>query len=152
MSVFDKRSMWTISTSNYAKYFHGKLCASYGILTNYLQCMTAQNDVEEDKFIDGGNPTLDSLRLCELYSTGIFVLDYEMFKQCIESTQLIAHILVRIHPHLRSSELGNQHHRKQQDLPPLEYPSRSCPQDQQKSAVLSIRQDVPAHHRQSERA
>lgn len=58
MSVFDKRGMWTISTSNYA---------------NYLQCMTAQNDVEEDKPIDAkGNPTLDSLRLCELYSTGIF--------------------------------------------------------------------------------
>ena len=37
MSVFDKRGMWTISTSNYA---------------NYLQCMTAQNDVEEDKFTD----------------------------------------------------------------------------------------------------
>ena len=56
MSVFDKRGMWTISTSNYA---------------SYLQCMTAQNDVEEDNFIDagggGGNPTLDSLRLCELY-------------------------------------------------------------------------------------
>ena len=33
------------------------------------------------KFIDArGNPTLDSLRLCELYSTGIVVLDYEMFK------------------------------------------------------------------------
>ena len=98
MSVFDKRSMWIISTSNYANYFHGKLCASYGILTNYLQCMTAQNDVEEDKFIDArGNPTLDSLRLCELYSTGIVVLDYEMFKQCIESTQLIAHILEFTH-------------------------------------------------------
>lgn len=83
MSVFDKRGMWTISTSNYA---------------NYLQCMTAQNDVEEDKFIDAmGNPTLDSLRLCELYSTGIVVLDYEMFKQCIESTQLIAHILEFTH-------------------------------------------------------
>ena len=82
MSVFDKRGMWTISTSNYA---------------NYLQCMTAQNDVKEDKFIDGGNPTLDSLRLCELYSTGIAVLDYEMFKQCIESTQLIAHILEFTH-------------------------------------------------------
>ena len=55
MSVFDKRGMWTISTSNYA---------------SYLQCMTAQNDVEEDNFIDaggGGNPTLDSLRLCGLY-------------------------------------------------------------------------------------
>ena len=53
MSVFDKRGIWTISTSNYA---------------NYLQCMTAQNDVEEDKPIDAkGNPTLDSLRLCELY-------------------------------------------------------------------------------------
>ena len=98
MSVFDKRGMWTISTSNYAKYFHGKLCASYGILTNYLQCMTVQNDVEEDKFTDArGNPTLDSLRLCELYSTGIFLLDYEMFKQCIESTQLIAHILEFTH-------------------------------------------------------
>ena len=39
MSVFDKRGMWTISTSNYA---------------SYLQCMTAQNDVEEDNFIDAG--------------------------------------------------------------------------------------------------
>ncbi len=78
MSVFDKRGMWTISTSNYA---------------NYLQCMTPQNDVEEDKFIDArGSPTLDSLRLCDLHSTEIVVLDYEMFKQCIESTRLIARI------------------------------------------------------------
>ena len=83
MSVFDKRGIWTISTSNYA---------------NYLQCMTVQNDVEEDKFTDArGNPILDSLRLCELYSTGIFLLEYEMFKQCIESTQLIAHILEFTH-------------------------------------------------------
>ena len=83
MSVFDKRGMWTISTSNYA---------------SYLQCMTAQNDVEEDNFIDaGGNPTLDSLKLCELYSAGIVLLDYEMFEQCIESTQLIAHILEFTH-------------------------------------------------------
>ena len=59
--------------------------------------MTAQNDVEEDKFIDGGNPTLDSLRLYELYSAGIVLLDYEMFEQCIESTQLIAHILEFTH-------------------------------------------------------
>ena len=83
MNGFDKRGIWTRSTSNYA---------------NYLQCMTAQHDVEEDKFIDArGNPTLDSLKLCELYSTGIVLLDYEMFKQCIESTQLIAHILEFTH-------------------------------------------------------
>ena len=83
MSVFDKRGMWTISTSNYAK---------------YLQCMTAQNDVEENKFADArGDPTLDSLKLCELYSAGIVLLDYEMFEQCIESTQLIAHILEFTH-------------------------------------------------------
>ena len=83
MSVFDKTRYVDYKYTNYA---------------NYLQCMTAQNDVEEDKFIDArGNPTLDSLRLCELYSTGIVVLDYEMFKQCIESTQLIAHILEFTH-------------------------------------------------------
>ena len=81
--MFDKRGMWTISTSNYA---------------SYLQCMTAQNDVEKDKFTDvRGNPPLDSLKLCELYSTGTVLLDYEMFKQCIESTQLIAHILEFTH-------------------------------------------------------
>ena len=82
----------------------------------------------------------------------VFKISYTYSKTCNKC--LFGYIIAqsRIHPRSRSSKLGNRHHRKRQDPPPPEYPSRSCPQDQQRSAVLSIHQDAPAHYRQSERA
>ena len=91
--------------------------------------------------------------------SGYILPFHHMFKISFTSSKtcnkcLFRYIIAksRIHPRSKSSKLGNRHHRKQQDPPPPEYPSRSCPQDQQRSAVLSIHQDAPAHYRQSERA
>lgn len=93
------------------------------------------------------------------YESGYILPFHHMFKISFTSSKtcnkcLFRYIIAqsRIHPRSKSSKLGNRHHRRQQDPPPPEYPSRSCPQDQQRSAVLSIRQDAPAHYRQSERA